>query len=558
MLILSRITRYTVTKMFPPRLCLWIALLVLPVSARAQTLSERVDALVEAKAAAEGKPLAALSGDEEFLRRAWLDFAGTIPGPAELSEFVRDTGADKRSRLLERLFQAPAFAERMAEAFNVMLMERNGDSESWRAYLVEAFRSNKPWDVMAREILSPDFKDEALRGAGYFLTRRLEKVGQQDVDYPGLTRDAGRFFMGVDLQCCQCHKHLTVGDYKQVDFNGLYVAFQNLKFQAVTPEKKVPSVVEGLVTKKYQFVSVLSSAKGETGPRVPFGAEIAIPALAANEQWLEPPDPKKKTPGVPRFSPLKELAERLASPENPYFARNLANRVWFIVMGRGLVEPLDLIHSENPASHPEVLALLEAGLLEHKFDIRWLLGELVRTRTYQRSSLLAEHGADAPEALYTAARERPLSAEQLTRAFLAATGESARVLEGKGWEGIEGPKHARKDFEKVFHAAFANPAKEAELTVNPTLKAALFLRNNELVLWALQRRAGNLVDRLCALEDPVRVAETCYESIFSRQPTDEEKEAVAAYLKRHGASRESALGRFVWAMLSSIEFFTNH
>lgn len=544
--------------MFPPRLCLWICLFVSPVFVSAQTLSERVDALVEAKAAAEGRPLSAVAGDEEFLRRVWLDFAGTIPAPFALSEFVRDTAADKRTRLLERLFEAPAFAERMAEAFNVMLMERNGESEYWRAYLVEAFRSNKPWDVMAREILSPDFKDEAVRGAGFFITRRLDKVGQQDVDYPGLTRDAGRFFMGVDLQCCQCHKHLTVGDYKQVDFNGLYVAFQNLKFQAATPEKKVTSVVEGLMSKKYQFVSVLSSAKGETGPRVPFGEEIAIPALAAAEQWLEPPDPKKKTPGVPRFSPLKELAERLASAENPYFARNLVNRLWFMVMGKGLIEPLDLIHSDNPASHPEVLALLETGLLEHQFDIRWLLAELVRTRTYQRSSLLAEHGADTPEALYTAARERPLSAEQLTRAFLAATGEAVRVAEGKGWDGIEGPKHAGKDFEKVFLAAFASPAKAAELKVNPTLKAALFLRNNELVLWALQRRPGNLIDRLCALQEPAQIAETCYESIFSRQPTAEEKEAVAAYLARHEASRENALGRFAWAMLSSIEFFTNH
>jgi hypothetical protein len=312
------------------------------------------------------------------------------------------------------------------------------------------------------------------------------------------------------------------------------------------------------MTKKYAFASVLSSDKGETGPRVPFGTEVAIPTLAADQQWHEPPDPKKKTPGIPRFSPLKELAERMASRENPYFAKNLANRIWFILMGRGLIEPLDFIHSENPPSHPEVLALLEAGLEQNHYDIRWLLSELTRTRAYQRSSLLPEHGADTPEGLFTVARERPLSAEQLTRAFLTATGETGRVVNAKGWEGVEGNRYTQKDFEKVFLAAFASPAKEAELTVNPTLKAALFLRNNELVLWALQRRTGNLIDHLCSTPDPEQIAETCYTTVFSRQPTAEERETLRAFLLKHENSRENALKRFVWAMISSIEFFTNH
>jgi hypothetical protein len=530
----------------------------LTLSVRAQSLHERVDSFIEAKAKTEGQVLARTSDDAEFFRRVWLDFAGTLPASGELDDFLRDPGADKRDRLLERVFAAPAYAERMAEAFHVMLMERNGENEAWRAYLVEAFQANKPWDQMVREILSPNFKDEGLRGAGFFITRRLDKVGQQEVDYPGLTRDAGRFFMGVDLQCCQCHKHLTVNDYKQVDFNGLYMAFQNLKLQAAGADKKGPTAVEGLLTKKYEFASVLGGPKAETGPRVPFGEEIAIPVLAKDQQWVEPPDAKNKTPGIPRFSPLKELSERLACAENPFFARNLANRLWFLVMGRGLVEPLDLSHSGNPASHPEVLDLLAAELVAHKFDTKWLLAELVRTRTYQRGSELPVDAKDVPEELFTVARERPLSAEQLCRAFLTATGEAPRVLEGKGWEGVEGPKYARKDFEKVFLSALANPPKEAELTVNSTLKAALFLRNNDLVLWSLRRRPGNLMDRLASVEDPGQIAESLYGSIFVRRPTSEERDAVAAFLARHADGREKAIGRYAWAMLSSIEFFTNH
>ena len=397
-----------------------------------------------------------------------------------------------------------------------------------------------------------------MRGAGYFITRRLEKVGQQDTDYPGATRDAGRLFLGVDLQCCQCHKHLTVKDYKQVDFNGLFVAFQNAKLQAAGGDHKTAWLQEGLMTNKYEFISVLSSAKGATGPRVPLGVEIPLPDAAKDELWAVPPDKKTRAPGVPKFSPLKELAQQLASPENPLFARNIANRVWWQLMGRGLVEPLDLNHSDNPASHPELLDLLARELTAHKFDLKWLLHELALTQTYQRSSLLPAGAKNSPEELFTVAAERPLAAEQLARAFLTATGEHERVATGKGWEGLEGKKHAQKDFEKAFHNAFANAAKEPELNVNPTLRSALFLRNNDLALWALQRRKGNLLDRLAALTDPAQIADEMYHAILSRPPAGEEKAELEKYLAKHAADREKALGHYAWAMVSAMEFFTNH
>ena len=524
----------------------------------AEPLHRQVDSLIAAKAKAAKQPLAAPADDAEFLRRAWFDFNGGIPSAEETKKFLADKTADKRAKLIEQLVAAPRFAEQMAEAFNIQLMERNGSNDEWRSYLTESFRANKPWDQMTREILSPDFKDEKLRGAGWFITRRLDKVGQQDTDYPGLTRDAGRLFMGVDLQCCQCHKHLTVKDYKQVDFNGLFVTFQNTKLQAASGDYKTAWVQEAMMTNKYEFVSVLSNVKGATGPRVPLGVEVPLPDPSKDEIWLVPPDPKTRKPGVPKFSPLKELAARLASPENPLFARNIANRVWWQLMGRGFVEPLDLNHSDNPASHPELLDLLAKELTDHKFDLRWLIRELALTQTYQRASLLPVGAKSPPEELFTVAKERPLSAEQLARAFLAATGEQERVVGGKSWEGVEGKKHTQKDFEKAFLAAFANAAKEPELNVNPTLRAALFLRNNDLVLWSLQRRKGNLLDRVAALTDAGKVADELYLAILSRPPVAEEKAELEKYLTKHAATREKALGHYAWAMLSSMEFFTNH
>jgi hypothetical protein len=520
-------------------------------------LPQRVDELIAAKAEATQQLLAPAADDAAFFRRAWLDFAGTIPTAAETRAFLADTAPDKRAILVDHLVAGPKLAERMAEVFHIQLMERGGDDENWKRYLAESFRANKPWDQMVREIISPDFKDEHLRGAGYFITRRLEKEGQQDTDYPGLTRDAGRLFMGVDLQCCQCHKHLTVKDYKQADFNGLFAAFQNVKLNEPSGEYKTRWVNEGLMQKKFEFTSVLSGVKGETGPRVPLGTEVGIPVLPKDGEWLVPPA-SNNSPGIPKFSPLKELAARLASPENPFFARNIANRIWWQLMGRGLVEPLDLHHSDNPASHPELLDLLAKEVAAHHFDLKWLIRELALTRIYERASLIPGDMKNPPGNLFTVAMERPLSAEQLARAFLTATGEYERVIAGRGWEGIEAKKYTSADFQKAFFGAFANAAKEPELTVNPSLKAALFLRNNELVLWSLQKRPGNLIDRVFAMTDPAQIADELYFSIVTRPPSEQEKAELAAYLTKHSASRERTLGHYAWALLSSMEFFTNH
>jgi hypothetical protein len=108
----------------------------------------------------------------------------------------------------------------MEELLNQMLMERCGEDPEWQKFLAWAADTNQPWDVISRAILDPDAESELARGAAYFITNRLTKIGQQETDFPGLTRDVGRMFMGVDLQCAQCHDHLFIDDYKQIDFQG--------------------------------------------------------------------------------------------------------------------------------------------------------------------------------------------------------------------------------------------------------------------------------------------------------------------------------------------------
>jgi len=507
-----------------------ICLLALIASAWAD--APQFDALLPTKAAA--------ADDTEFLRRVWLDFDGGIPSADEARAFIVDKSADKRTKLIDKLIAAPSFAVRMADAFHVMLMERRGDNEAWKAWLVDCFKTNKPWDTMVREMLAPNFLDEKQRGAGYFITRRLEKVGQQDTDYPGLTRDVGRMFMGIDLQCCQCHRHLSVNDYKQIDFNGLYTVYQNLKLQPVDDKHKTPWLSEGLIAAKYDFVSVLTDKKAQTAPRIPFGEEVMIPPATGDDAWLVKPDRKTKEVGQPKFSPLREVAQRIPAPENALFAKNIANRVWFMFIGKGIVEPLDLHHSENPPAHPELLELLGKELTAHRFDLRWLIREIALTKTYQQA----------------AAHQRHLTAEQKLRAFLIATSERDRLEKNtKPDVEVDALKYSLTDFEKAFAAALANPAKEPELAANPSLRSALFFRNSDHVQWALKPRTGNLIDRLSQSANP---ADDLYLSTLTRLPSAEEKTELDSWLKAHTTDKPKALSDYAWAMLSSTEFFVNH
>ncbi len=162
-----------------------------------------IDALIETVAAKSQTPLSHTASDSEFFRRIHLDLVGSIPSAQETRAFLADTNSTKRAALIDRLLADPRFPTRIAEALDVQWMERRGEDDNWIRFLTQAFTEDRPLNTLVREILRPDFTDETKKGAAFFLTKRLEKVGQQETDYPGLTRDVGRLFLGVDLQCAQ-------------------------------------------------------------------------------------------------------------------------------------------------------------------------------------------------------------------------------------------------------------------------------------------------------------------------------------------------------------------
>ncbi len=513
----------------------------------ADPLPARIDMLVEAAA---GGPVKAAASDSEFVRRVYLDVVGRIPCVDETRSFFSDTSIDKRTKLIETLFESVEFPRRMEELLNQMLMERCGEDPEWQKFLAWAADTNQPWDAIARAILDPDALSEHARGAAYFITNRLTKIGQQETDYPGLTRDVGRMFMGVDLQCAQCHNHLFVDDYKQIDFQGLYTVFLNA---SIRTDVKFPAVSEKLMTKKIDFQSVFDKQPMTVGPRVPMAEELQIPVFENGEEYTIPPEPKKKILGVPKFSPLETLANDLATAENRAFAENLANRLWFIMIGRGLVHPLDLRHVDNQPSHPELLHLLTDEVIARNFDMKSILRDLALTKTYQRTSL-RESGERLAQERYRVAIEKPVWAEQLLWSALTATGSTKSNVDLRKTEGVA-------DLRRKFLNAFANPAKEPEIDFSPSVKAALFLMNDSTILAWLEPADENLIARLVALSDEKQIADEVYMAVLSREPTDDERKEVAAFLTKSGheeKKRTKTLGMLAWALLSSTEFCLNH
>lgn len=532
-----------------------LALLSLIIAVSATIAEEpvhsRVDRLIEAAA---GTTVAPPSDDAEFLRRVFLDFAGRIPSASEARAFLSDSTVDKRTVLIDRLLASPEYPRHMREAWHVQLMERAGDHEEWSRYLEQSFATNKPWNQLVREILNPDPDQEATRGAAFFLTKRLENYGQQPVDLPGLTRDVGRLFLGVDLQCAQCHDHLFIQDYKQVDFQGLHTF---LSHTSIRTDLKYPAIAEKVIDKKTEFMSVFVKQPHATGPRLPFGTEFEVPAFAKGEEFAVAPDRKVNFPGKPKFSPLGILAEQLPTATNKPFVRNIVNRLWFQMLGRGLVHPLDLQHSENPASHPAVLDLLADEFVAHQFDIKWLLRELALSRAYQRSSVLPPglEREPLPEK-YVVAIEKPLSTEQLLWSVLQATGELPRFQ--MPTEGSAKPNPQLEELRKKFVAAFANPPRDPEVEFAPSVKAALFLSHDAKVLQLLKPQNGNLAEQLLAESDNVKRCEALFIAVLSRTPAPDEAQAIDQFLAARLDQRDKAIGQLIWALVSSTEFCVNH
>lgn len=519
---------------------------------------KQVDKLV--RSAANGK-VARVATDAEFLRRIYLDLVGEIPSAKETISFLDDSSGSKRQQLIDTLLDDPRYARNMAERFNIMLMERRNPDEHWSSFLTDAFSENRSADVIVKQILTPNSDPEQLTGANHFLTSRLQKVGQNPTDFPGLASDIGRMFLGVNLACAQCHDHLFVSDYKQSDFQGMY-AFVLHTF--IRNDVQFPAIGERVMNKPLEFSSVFGGEPSTTGPKIYLGQSFEVETFEKGEEYAVEANKESKAPAVPKFSPLRLLSDSLPAAENRQFARNFVNRLWFMMLGRGIVHPLDLHHTDNEASHPAVLDLLEDEFIASNFNIKHVLRLIATTEAYQRSGQLPKNIATVTPDSFRVFPAKPLSAEQLKWSMLKATGTVVQQTKNSdeapnNTEELNGEDAATLDMTAInqrFLEAYANPPKEAEIEFTPSVRAALFLLNDDLVVsWTLPQN-NNLASELSDLETN-QIAQHLFLSVLSRKPTGEESQTVIDHIESE-TDRTVAISNLIWALLASTEFATNH
>lgn len=516
-------------------------------------LNERIDHLITAGNTEFDKQAAPLASDAEFVRRIFLDLTGTIPTADAVRAFLGATATDKRAKLIDRLLASPEHARRMATVFDVMLMERrlakHVPQAQWTEFLRASFAANKPWDQLVGEMLAADGTDPKTRPAAKFY---LDREAEPNV----LTRDISRLFLGMNLQCCQCHDHPLVDEYKQDHYYGIY-AFLNRSF--LFTDKSKGAVLAEKAEGEVSFQSVFDPAKvtKTTGSRLPGGKLVAEPKFDKGKEYTVAPANGVRP--VPKFSRRAELASCMAAANDVPFKRNAANRLWALMMGRGLVHPLDMDHSANPPSHPELLTLLADEFAARKFDIRAYLRALALTKTYQRSSELPPGGTNAPPSRYLSANLKALSPEQLAGSIMQATGLTDAERQSLGKSADEAKLHGRLAANVApFVRTFGGQPGEPQQGFQATLDQALFVSNGGLIRGWLAPRASNLTDRLLRLKEANAVAEELYLSVLTRRPSDEERKDVAEYLAGREKDRAAALQELEWALLASAEFRFNH
>jgi len=516
-----------------------LALITVAVRADDKPLRQSID--VEIKAGWEKHKLtpAGRADDATFLRRIYLDLAGTIPTAEEARKFLADADPKKREKLIDALLADPRFAEHQADVWDLVLFGRRpGNQEltakrpTFKKWLSEQFAKNQPHDRWVRDLLLAEQEGTELFYAQYRNNPEETTVA------------VSRVFLGTQLQCARCHDH-PFESWSQKDFYGMAGFFVRLVVQesgsGMQKKVKIAEKASGEVLFSGAAKDQKPGKKGEPiQPRFLNGTALVEPPLPKDFKEVDArtgaPLPK------PPFSRKEKLAEWLTASANPYFARAAVNRVWAQYMGRGFIHPVDDLSEKNEASHPALFAAMTKQFVDHKLDLKYLIREIVNSEAYQQAATGAE--TDAMPRYYDRARIRPLSAEELWSTIRVATGTTETKPGGNTGE--------------YFNRYFGEPT-NGQGDFQGSLAEHLFLNNSSEIRQMIQRRKGNLLDITAASTDPMeKRVETMFLSVLTRLPTAKEKDRFVAYLKSGGMKPEAVMEEAVWVLLNCSEFRFNH
>lgn len=486
-----------------------------------------IDTLVAAKLKTVRIAPSGLCSDEEFLRRACVDIVGLVPTLDEYRTFMASTDPEKRAKLVDELLTRKEFSEIWVNKWAEMLQVRTVPNQVsqkgmflYYNWLVEKLQKNTPMDQFVQEILG---------ASGGTFSSPATNFYQTTTDPLLLTENVAQVFMGMRIQCAQCHNHpfdrWTMDDY--YSFKGFFAQIGRKQGE------------------DYRETIVFNAGGGESNH--PVGGRVMPPKFLGG--------------AVPEVKPGEDrrvvLARWLASKDNPFFATSFVNRVWAHFLGIGIVEPVDDFRVSNPASNPELLDALAKRFTETNYDLKQLVREICNSRTYQRST---QHNAsnETDDKNFSHARLRRIKAENLLDIISLVT-DTKDKFPGLP-QGARAVQIADGGVSTYFLTTFGRATRETvcscEVKMEPTLSQALHLLNGDTVNAKIQQ--GGLVKKLIeAKKPPAEMIDELFLRSLARKPTPEEL-AKLEPIFAPGANTELALTDLFWALLNSREFLFNH
>ncbi|GIW80042.1 MAG: hypothetical protein KatS3mg105_1849 [Gemmatales bacterium] len=462
--------------------------------------------------------------DSGFLRRVTLDIAGRIPTYAEARAFAEDQSPDKRIRVIQRLLASPEFPLHWSYVLDDMIQDNYAGDRAFIEYLRESLARRKGWDQIFKEIMIGPWDKKETEGASRYLVSRLKKLDE-------MTNDTSVVFFGVNVSCAKCHDHPLVQDWKQDHYYGM-ASFFNRTTKG--------NGKNGIAEKGNANVS-FTTRKGEK--------KTAKLMFLSNRIIEEPAKPPKN------YSRRAELV-KVALEDPRFFRRAIVNRVWHYLFGRGLVHPVDQLHSANLPSVPDVLEWLADDFAAHGYRLDRLLAGITTSQTYQRSSRSLGVSDSVRDGDFAKALLRPLSPRQFAVSMVLATSEQTafdsatepekRLQACRNLEGQAGRLLAANLLDK--------PSDDFQSSANE----ALFMSNNEAAQQLVVASGKNLTAQLAEISDSAAVVDRAIWTILSRAAEPDEREFLVKWLDSRSEDRRKACAQLVWALLTSAEFRFNH
>lgn len=508
-----------------------------PLGADVSHLPEKknlVDSAVFEKLKVLGIPPSPVADDATFLRRVSIDITGTIPTEKEVSAFLADKDPGKRDKLVDRLVETPAYADYFANKWNMVLRNKKrseidaaGTYELYQ-WIWNSLYENKPFDRFTRELLTASGDPRVSPAVIWY--REVDEVNEQ-------VEDTAQLFLGLRIQCARCHHH-PFEKWSQDDYYGMSAFFSRVA------RKPLADVENTNLREKrlYHNEGLAEAHNPRTGkalrPTALGGMPLAIPADR---------------------DPRVQLANWMADPKNPFFAKALVNRYWKHFFSRGIVEPEDDMRETNPPANPELLQALARHFVESGFDLKELVRTICKSNTYQLSALPNDYNLKDRQN-FSRYYPKRLSAEVLYDAFHQVTG-SAQAYAGlpAGTRALQLPDPSVGPyFLKVFGQPQADTACECERSQEANLAQSLHLLNSSEVQDKISNAAGRAA-LLAADKRPhdARIREL-YRWVYSREPNADELKIATAHLAKHVKDSKPAYEDIVWALINTKEFLFNH